>query len=97
MSSKTVRSSRRFNPDAGKFALLDFQDPKQDFEPQIPALIVDEAETGLGLVVLTAAELEVGDEIRLQLNHEEDVRNATVRWVKEIDDTVVNIGIEYEG
>lgn len=93
--AKTIRTSRRFNPDAGKYALLDFNDPKKDFEPLLPALIVNEANSGLKLVMLAAAEIEIGDSLRVQLG-DEDPRECSVRWKKEIDADVVSIGVEYE-
>ena len=94
-SQTNKRRHLRHQPDAGDFAMIDVSSPlDRPFHPTIPALIVDEAFKGCGLIVLPHPKLTVGARLRVQVGKLAPV-TAEIRWKLEIDTQVHKIGLMY--
>ena len=97
MSESSIRKTLRFDPEQGTIALIDPQAKadKGRFEPVVPALIVDEALEGCGLVVVKRQHsLQEADRCLVKVA-ELDPLLAEVRWIEDLDDDVQKIGLMY--
>jgi hypothetical protein len=92
----SVRKSLRFPPDDGTVAWIDLvvHEDKKDFNPTIPALVIDEALDGCGVVTLFHTRLSEESECLVRVGNLEPLR-AQVRWIKDLDDDVFKIGLMY--
>ena len=94
--STGVRRSLRFPPDEGAVAWLDpsVHEDKRNFKPMIAALVTDEALKGCGLVTLVHDWLREGVECMVQVGELAPLR-AQIRWVKDLNDNVLKIGVVF--
>ncbi len=80
------------------FDLSYLEIPGALFVPQLNALIVDQSERGCSLVFLKGnpltANLIVGAHCLVQIEPERTLK-AVIRWVKELDNRLVNAGFEF--
>src|SRR5690349_21298675 len=93
--SAQKRKSVRYKPDPGDFARID-PDPglRDKFNPQYPALVIEEAAKGCGLVVTGDVTLDEGDVCKVQVGKVGPVL-AEVRWRLQIDKQIFKIGLMY--
>ncbi|MGK5084321.1 hypothetical protein WDW37_13575 [Bdellovibrionota bacterium FG-1] len=82
----------RHVPDEGDFALIDLNPNNDDFKPTIPALIINEAYKGCGLLVHPHSKLAIGTHVRAQVGKLAPVLSE-IRWRKDIDSEVCKIGL----
>lgn len=87
-----MRVSTRFNPDPLAYALIDFDGENKAFKPTTVGLIMNESYTGCRLVVNTDEIIKVGMDIRIQVG-KIGVLNAKIVWIKVLDESVVQIGV----
>ena len=66
----------------------------KEFHPSVPALVIDEAFNGCGIVVLNDAKLKVGTLLRIKVG-QLPVLKAEVRWVQEVDEELTKCGLSY--
>ncbi len=94
--STGVRRSLRFPPDEGAVAWLDpsVHEDNRDFKPTIAALVTDEALKGCGLITLVHDWLREGAECMVQVGDLAPLR-AQIRWVKDLNDNVLKIGVVF--
>lgn len=80
------------------FDLSYLEIPGALFVPQLNALIVDQSEQGCSLVFLKGnpltANLIVGAHCLVQIEPDRTLK-AVIRWVKELDNRLVNAGFEF--
>lgn len=80
------------------FDLSYLEIPGALFVPQLNALIVDQSEQGCSLVFLKGnpltANLIVGAHCLVQIEPDRTLK-AAIRWVKELDNRLVNAGFEF--
>ena len=88
------RSSIRYQPDEGTFALIDCDADAKTFNPTLPALVFSEAHKGCGLVALTSDHLQVGRILRVQVGSLAPLRSE-IRWREQLDPNVIKIGIMF--
>jgi hypothetical protein len=93
---QTIRQGIRFPPDDGAVAWIDpsLSDDKHNFKPAVAALIVNEALAGCGLVTLHQAWVRVGTVCMVKVEHLAPLK-AEVRWVRDLGDGVVKIGVAF--
>lgn len=86
----------RFKPDAGAYAVIDFNgDANVPFRGQAIALIVEEAPMGgCSLVVLQDVKFNPGAECKVKLGALSPLC-ARVAWVKQLDEDVSRIGFQF--
>ncbi len=65
-----------------------------EFEPSIVGLSDTESHAGAGFVVIRDKGLSVDDEIVAKIGPLSP-RKSVVRWIKNIDESITRIGIEY--
>jgi hypothetical protein len=96
MMDTGARKSRRFPPDEGAVAWIDptVREHRDDFHPTIPALVMDEAMEGCGLVLLSREGLSEEAECMVQVGNLAPL-DAQVRWVKDLGDGVLKIGVMF--
>ena len=95
--SDSIRKTLRFSPEEGMIAMIDpaASTDKSHFQAVLPALIVDEALEGCGLVVLKRQHsMNEGDQCLVKVA-ELDPLLAEVRWIRELDEDVEKIGLMY--
>lgn len=88
------RSSVRFSPDQGTYALIDTRVDSPTFDPTIPALVFSESHKGSGLVAMMTPLLQVGNIIKVQVGNL-PVLKAEIRWREQIDPQVIKLGLMY--
>ena len=66
----------------------------EDFEPTIPALVLNESTAGCGVVILCNHELREHQKLTIQVGDEKPVR-AEIRWVDTLDKDVHKVGFHY--
>lgn len=80
------------------FDLSYLEIPGALFVPQLNALIVDQSEQGCSLVFLKGnpltANLIVGAQCLVQIEPDRTLK-AVIRWVKDLDNRLVNAGFEF--
>lgn len=91
-----IRRTLRFPPDEGTLAWIDpvLREDKLDFRPTIPALVIDEALDGCGLVVLYHDRLAENARCMVRVGNL-DPLPAQVRWIKDLDEEVLKIGVMF--
>jgi len=91
-----IRKALRFPPDEGTLAWIDpdYHEDKQLFKPQIPALVIDEALDGCGLVVLYHERLSEHAKCMIRVGNLDPLA-AQVRWIKDLDEEVLKIGVMF--
>ncbi len=94
--STGVRRALRFPPDEGAVAWIDpsVHEDKDDFKPTVAALVTDEALNGCGLITLVHDWLREGTECMVMVGNLAPLR-AEIRWVKDLDDSVLKIGVVF--
>lgn len=98
MTKFVNRSKIRFLPDNNELGLISFD--LEEFSQDIAALIINESLHGVCLVVNrklipTTVTINIGLMLLVKAG-KLDPMEAVVRWVKEIDEELVRIGIEYK-
>ena len=90
------RKSRRFPPDAGTMAWIDLivPDDKREFQPVIPALVIDEALHGCGVVTTLDDRLTEETECMVRIGDLAPLKSQ-IRWVKELHNDVQRIGVMF--
>jgi hypothetical protein len=93
---RPVRRHLRFPPDEGAVAWIDPRPhtERKDFKPTVAALVTDEALAGCGLVILSRDRLSEGAELMVRVTDLVPLR-AQVRWVRDLGDGVVKLGVEF--
>lgn len=86
--------SVRFQPDPLDSALIDFQPDRNPFQPTSVALILNESYTGCALVTKKVVGLKENQWIRVQVGRLA-VMDARIVWIKDIDETLAKIGVEF--
>lgn len=91
-----VRRSLRFPPDEGTTAWIDpvVREDKHQFKPTIPALVIDEALDGCGVVTLFHDLLTEEAECMVRVGNLDPLK-AQVRWIKDLDEDVLKIGLMF--
>ena len=91
---KSKRRSIRFAPDVGTFARIDLESSRPDgsFQPSVVALVPEESAKGVGVVVLTTPDLQIGSFCRIQVG-KLPVLRAEVRWRQEVDPGIIRLGL----
>jgi hypothetical protein len=94
--SNGVRRSLRFPPDEGAVAWIDpsVHEDKHAFKPTVAALVIDEALNGCGLITLAQDWLREGAECMVRVGQLAPLR-AEIRWVKDLNDDVLKIGVVF--
>lgn len=92
----TVRQGMRFPPSDGAVAWLDpgVYEDKDDFRPAFAALILNEALAGCGLVTLKQDWLKEGMICMVQVERLAPLQ-AEIRWIKDLGEGVVKIGVVF--
>jgi hypothetical protein len=91
---RQVRKFLRFPPDDDAVAWIDPEvhpDPRE-FKPTFAALVTDEALVGCGLITLRREWMAEGAEFVVQIEKLSPIK-AQIRWLKEMDDGVVKLGV----
>lgn len=93
---KSKRRSIRFAPDSGTYAKIDLEAAREDgsFQPSVVALVPEESAKGVGLVVLTTNDLQVGAFCKIQVGKLQPLR-AEVRWRQDVDPGILRLGLLY--
>jgi len=89
------RSSVRFKPDEGTYALIDLNPERETFDPTLPALVFSEAHNGVGLIVVATPRLQNGDIIRVQVGNLAPLKGE-VRWREQLDVDTLKIGLLFK-
>lgn len=90
----------RYPPDETEIVLLQFSNtlPSEEvFEPETAGLVCEESRGGLRVVVLTRGPIrnvEKGSRCVVQVANL-GLQAAEIRWMEDIDDEVVKLGIEF--
>lgn len=90
----TMTRSIRFKPDPLDHALIDFNFDGSEFVPSAVALIRNESYTGCSLVIHTKQELKPGQKIKVSVGRI-GVLPCKVVWSKEIEPSLVQIGVQF--
>ncbi len=99
-SESDQRRYLRFPPPEWEVALIQLSDAplaESDFEPALAGLVVEESQSGCGLVVLRRqidARLAAGERCQVKVARL-GLRLAEVRWISPIDETVARLGLHY--
>lgn len=88
------RKSIRFVSEDNTLALLDYDLASEGFQPTVVALVVDEAMKGSGMVLLKKNAPVGGQTIKVQVGEISAVE-AKVAWIRELDDHVVRVGLQF--
>jgi hypothetical protein len=93
---KADRRKLRFPPDAGAIAWIDPTEGQrlETFSPRIPALIIDESRDGCGVAVLYHPQMMEGARMLVQIGELIPVP-CEVRWIKDLDEDVLKVGLRY--
>ena len=95
----TEKRNIRFAPDPESIAQLDFDKSHnvEQFKAQANALIIDESFKGCGLVAVKREDQSytAGNTFLATVGHLGPMV-CEVKWVKELDDKLVRIGLEYQ-
>lgn len=89
-----MRKAFRFKPDPLDYALIDFQNQKDKFNPTAVAIIHDESYTGCSLIFKSDSPVAAGATVQVKVG-KLDVVPAKVVWVKEIDKSLYQIGVQF--
>ncbi len=89
-----MRASTRFSPDPLDYALIDFRDEKTSFSPSAIGLILNESYTGCSLAIKTKENIIPNKNLRIQVG-KLGVMSAKVVWVKVLDETLVQVGVQF--
>lgn len=94
--SKKNRKHLRYNPDPLDFALISFDSRKNvsEFAPTETGLLLQESYGGAGMVVKKVHDYKVGEFIWVKVGQLAPMY-AEVRWIKELDDYLLRIGLQY--
>lgn len=98
--SREQRRHIRFRPDEVEVAYLQFTDRKPgeiEFEADTAGLVIEEAYGGCALVVVGPGDPEqlgVGMPCLVKINTIGPMA-AQLRWVKDLDEGIVKVGLEY--
>jgi len=90
----------RYPPDESEIVLLQFSSttPSEEvFEPETAGLVCEESRGGLRVVVLTRGPIrsvEKGSRCVVQVANL-GLQAAEIRWMEDVDDDVVKLGIEF--
>jgi len=93
---KAERRKLRFPPDSGTIAWIDpVERPGPDgFMPRIPALVIDESRDGCGVTILYHPLVTEGARLMIQVGELLPVP-CEVRWIKDLDEDVLKVGLRY--
>lgn len=93
---KGERKNLRFPPDESSLAWVDphAHADKEGFRPRLPVLLLDEAREGCGVVSLYHDNLMEGGVVWIQIAQLPPVR-AEIRWIKDLDENVLKLGLMY--
>ncbi|MGZ3742883.1 MAG: hypothetical protein ACXWRE_04195 [Pseudobdellovibrionaceae bacterium] len=93
-----MRISTRFKPDPLDYALIDFQDVRQDekndFTPSAIGLILNESYTGCALVIKTRNHIIPNKNLRIQVG-KLAMMSAKIIWVKVLEEAIVQVGVQF--
>jgi hypothetical protein len=91
-----VRRFLRFPPDEGAVALIDPNTgaDRRDFKPALSALVTDEALVGCGLVTFSQEWLGEGTELVVKVGNLVPLK-AEIRWVRELGEGLVKLGVVF--
>ncbi|MDZ7790596.1 MAG: hypothetical protein U5L08_08925 [Xanthomonadales bacterium] len=90
----------RYPPDETEIVLLQFSNttPSEEvFEPETAGLVCEESRGGLRVVVLTRGPIgsvEKGSRCVVQVANL-GLQAAEIRWMEDVDDDVVKLGVEF--
>ncbi|WP_295389136.1 hypothetical protein [uncultured Thiodictyon sp.] len=92
----TIRQGTRFPPNDGAVAWIDprVYEDKSQFKPAFAALIVNEALAGCGLVTLQQDWLTAGMICMVRVENLAPLA-AEIRWIRELGEGVVKIGVAF--
>ena len=93
---KGTKRRLRFPPSIGTLAWIDpvLRDTREEFQPLLPALVVDESHTGCGLVILYRDNIMEGETCMVQVAELEPLP-ALIRWINHLDEDVLKVGMAY--
>jgi len=93
---KSDRRKLRFPPDAGTIAWIDpvLRKTPEEFVPTVPALVIDESGDGCGVTVLYNPHVSEGARLTVQVGELLPV-GCEVRWIKDLDEDVLKVGLRY--
>ena len=94
--SKNPRREIRFFPDPNSLARISTNPDAASFEPDIVGLVSNESYSGCNLIVLAGNSLSVGSRCKAAIANLDPV-DAEVRWIKEIDEGVLRLGLNLFG
>lgn len=82
----------RYGPDEDGLVYIT---PAATDKGRLPALLVNESFSGCSLVMAGEIPCTAGEAIRLQVGRME-VSRARVCWVRQLDEGIIKLGIEYD-
>jgi hypothetical protein len=92
--AKKTRRKLRFAPDPSQHAEIDFNLNRKNFEGELPALIFNESYSGCCVVMMKEKRLKVGGHFKVKVGLLAPLLGE-VRWINELDDHFVKLGIEF--
>lgn len=92
--AKKPRRKLRFAPDPSQHAGIDFNLSQKKFEAELPALIYNESYSGCCVVVMREKRLKVGGQFKIKVGLLAPLMGE-IRWINELDDTFVKLGVEF--
>jgi len=87
------RKHIRFNGDDNQLVNITFSSEMGKVE--IPALLVNESFSGCSLVITSITSFNKGETVSLIVGKME-IKAAHICWVKELDEHILKLGIEYD-
>lgn len=89
------RKHIRFKPDPLDVAFVAFNQNVSEFQPDMAALIIEEAPLGgCGLVIRFTEKLQVGDKCAVKVGRLSPLK-AEVSWRKPLDNQVLRMGFKF--
>ena len=92
---KTIRKQIRFMPDTPSYALIDINPSNDSFDAQYAGLVIDESHGGCCLVILSKSAIKINDIVKIKIL-DFPIMLSEVRWVRQLDETVLKIGFKYQ-